>query len=325
MKLRTALVTISLIASGGLLAAATPANADLVTRCDGTGGAVMVPNDLVVPAGKTCWLDGTTVQGDVTVRKGANLVISDGEIEGRVRVNVDAYFDSTGSTVGGGVGVSNAYGAYFDGSEVGAGVGMHGNNEKSFVYAFDSEVSGNVRGTSGEILLDGSTVGGSVAGLDTTYTDVFDSTISRGLRVSENEVGSVLCESEVDGNARYSGNAYGLQIGADGPITTCSGPSYFGRNLEISDNAGTIVVSDNIIRGDLSGTGNDPAPTGENNRVRGTASGQFENLPEPEAAPETVARTLAETPDHAEELAGRVDERRAAADAEATAAGKAQL
>lgn len=323
MKFRAALAA-STLATGWLVAAAAPAYADLVTYCEGTGGAVTVPNDLVVPAGKTCWLDGTSIQGNVTVERSANLVITDGTIEGNARANADGYLDATGSTIAGRVRVANGYGAYFDGSELGKGVVANGANADSFLYAFDSAVAGNVRGIVGEILLDGVTAGGSVAGKGTVYVDVYDSTIARSLTVTGNENGAVICASEVDGNASYRDNSVGLQIGADGPLTTCAGPSYFGRNLDVSDNTGSIVVSDNIIRGDLSGTGNDPVPTGENNRVRGTVSGQFEDLSAPASA-SGPTRTLAAAPDHADELDAQVEERRSGARAEADAAGKAQL
>ena len=54
--------------AAGLLAGlipALPATAALVTHCIGTGGAVTVPNDLYVPAGESCSLEGTTVTGNV--------------------------------------------------------------------------------------------------------------------------------------------------------------------------------------------------------------------------------------------------------------------
>src|SRR5690606_15784208 len=87
MKLRRALAATTLLASGGAIALAAPANADLVTRCVGEGGAVTVPGDLVVPAGKTCWLDGTTVEGNVRVQAGADLIVTGGTLKGSVVVD----------------------------------------------------------------------------------------------------------------------------------------------------------------------------------------------------------------------------------------------
>ena len=62
----TAVVTASVVG-----AAAPAARADLITYCIGTGGAVTVPNDLYVPAGESCSLEGTTVTGNVQVAAGS--------------------------------------------------------------------------------------------------------------------------------------------------------------------------------------------------------------------------------------------------------------
>ncbi|MEE2048141.1 hypothetical protein Q7689_32940, partial [Nocardiopsis tropica] len=74
MKLRSkvAVLATTALAVGGVTLMASPAQADLVTLCSGHGGAVTLPTDLAVPAGKNCFLDGTVIQGDITVRQGAN-------------------------------------------------------------------------------------------------------------------------------------------------------------------------------------------------------------------------------------------------------------
>jgi hypothetical protein len=82
-----------------------------------------------------------------------------------------------------------------------------------------------------------------------------------------------------------------------------------------------VDVTDNIIRGDLTGSGNDPAPTGADNRVRGEASGQFAEL-----AP--AARTMSaqsSTQDHQQELDDKRAERRGSAEEAAEIAGPANL
>ena len=85
-----------------------------------------------------------------------------------------------------------------------------------------------------------------------------------------------------------------------------------------------MSVNGNIIRGDLTGTGNDPAPTGDGNRVRGTVGGQFADMG---AAPQMQARArvLAVKSERGADAQGQVEQRRTAAVAEATAAGPAQL
>src|SRR5690625_6425046 len=103
MKFRSVVATsaTAFLAVGVVTVMAAPAQADLVTTCSGHGGAITLPTDLVVPTGESCYLDGTTVQGDVTVNEEANLHIVGGEIEGEVTVEPDGYFDSSDSSLAG--------------------------------------------------------------------------------------------------------------------------------------------------------------------------------------------------------------------------------
>ena len=88
----TGVLAIAGVAAAGMLTA-TSASADLVTRCSGTAGDVTVPGDLVVPAGQTCDLTGTTVDGDVRVRAGADLIGEDVTVTGDIVGAADAYLD----------------------------------------------------------------------------------------------------------------------------------------------------------------------------------------------------------------------------------------
>src|SRR4051812_37081282 len=88
------LATLTIAVTASLVGAASPAGAALVTYCVGTGGAVTVPNDLLVPAGESCSLEGTKITGNVRVAAGANLVIAGGIVNGEVQVAADGYLDS---------------------------------------------------------------------------------------------------------------------------------------------------------------------------------------------------------------------------------------
>lgn len=325
MKFRTAvaMAAASLVASGGVVAMAGSAAADLTTRCVGEGGAVTVPGDLVVPRGKSCWLDGTTVKGDVRVGKGADLIVVGGTFEGRVRVAENGFLDVTDTTVAGNIGARDAFGTYVYGSDVNGAVNARstGAGPTGFVYVVDSGIDRKVDArVPGELVIENATVGGRVHSEGTTYTDVYNSVVEGRLTVSGAAEGGVVCKSEVYGNASYTGNAQALQIGANGPIVACDGVNYWGGNLDVSDNTGQTVVSNNIIAGDLTGSGNDPAPTGENNRVRGAMSGQFADL-----QPAASMMRMASSGDRGEAVADRAAERRAQAKAEADKAGDARL
>ncbi|MBM7784458.1 hypothetical protein [Tenggerimyces flavus] len=324
MRLRIALTATALAVSGTVVGIAGSAQAGLVTFCDGEGGPVTVPNDLVVAAGKACTLDRTVVQGNVTVRAGADLIVVGGRFEGTVTLAEGAYFDATETTITGNVSGKNAYGSYLDSSEVTGAVLARGdaaNANENFTYAVSSTINKQVDAQAkGELLLDGSHVLGLVKGQGTRYTDVYNSVLEKTLTVSGNAEGSVLCESEVYGDSSWSGNSGHLQLGADGPTVECTGASFFNKNVDISTNTASVELSNVIIRGNLSGDGNDPAPTGANNRVRGTTTGQFVDLLPPAPSGARLAPV-----DHADELGAKAAERRAAAKAEADAAGPAKL
>src|SRR5690625_1712902 len=98
----TGVLTVAAVAAAGMFTA-VPASADLVTRCIGTAGEVTVPGDLVVPPGETCDLTGTTVDGDVRVRAGSDLIGDGVSITGDVIGAGDAYIDLVGSEVAGAV------------------------------------------------------------------------------------------------------------------------------------------------------------------------------------------------------------------------------
>src|SRR5699024_3437554 len=57
------------------------------------------------------------------------------------------------------------------------------------------------------------------------------------------------------------------------------GPSVWGGNVTIAGTTGLAEVSDNIIRGNLTGSGNDSVSASDN-RVRGEVEGQFAEEPE---------------------------------------------
>ncbi|RMB61290.1 hypothetical protein [Tessaracoccus antarcticus] len=315
----------TVLATGLVLAATTtPASADLVTRCIGTAGAVTVPGDLVVPAGQACTLTGTTVEGAVRVMAGADLVVVDATFNDTVAVAADAYFDATTSTVAGTV-TNRGFGVSLDRSELGGDVrGRAGTDASSFTYLYNSAVAGQVDARAGDLLLDSSQVTGQVRGLGTTFVDVINSTLSGALTVKDNTEGTSVCASEVDGETRLTGNT-GVQVGDGDLLGSCTdGANYFGSSLQISNTTAGVSVRGNIIRGDLTGTGNDPAPTGGGNRVRGTLGGQFADMAAT-AQVQARARVLAAQPDRGTEARTQLEQRRTAAVTAATEAGPAQL
>ena len=96
--------------------------------------------------------------------------------------------------------------------------------------------------------------------------------------------GGLLCTSEVDGDLSYAGSGGVVQISAGAPVGPC-GVSYVGGDVALTDNTDGVLISSTIVRGDLRCDGNDLAPTGTDNRVRGASEGQCAELAAPATPP----------------------------------------
>lgn len=309
------------LASAGLAFGAGSAGAALTTLCDGEASDVTVPGDLRVAKDTSCNLTGVTVEGEIRVQAGGDLLLTDSAVAGRVVVQADGYFDATGSDIGGNVVSQGGYGVYLDDSAVGGNyVGRQGEDADPFLYSYDSAIDGRVTVEQGLVHLETVTVGGHLTSEDSLYTDIIDSTLSRSLTVTGAAEGAALCGSEVDGDAEFTGNG-GVQIGTGGSLIDCGDANYLGGDLTVADNTHGTDVSGAIIRGDLAGEGNSPAPTGADNRVRGESTGQFaEHAP---AARTMSAQSSAE--DHKQDLEDKRAERRGAAEDAAEESGPANL
>ncbi|MEE2036664.1 hypothetical protein Q8791_05420 [Nocardiopsis sp. CT-R113] len=322
MKLRSkvAALATTALAVGGVTLMASPAQADLVTLCSGHGGAITLPTDLAVPAGKSCFLDGTVIQGDITVRQGANLHIVGGEVEGEVIVQKDAYFDASDTTVGDRVLNRGSFGTYLEESSTGAAlrtVPVEGGNTDGFAFVVDSSVK-SVNAEVGAVYVSGSRIGGAVKADGVEYADIYDSVVRGALTVTDPTAGGILCDSEVIGAATYTGGAGPVAVGAGEVGGFCSSVNYVDGDLSVSGVTGGVYVDNNIVGGDLVTSDNSPtAQVGDSNRVRG-------GIITEEVALRSLAAAVAEEFEaHEENLVEEVETARADTIDEALAAGPA--
>lgn len=321
---KVALLASAALAASSVILVVQPASGALQTRCTGVAGAVSVPGNLVVPRDRSCTLEGTTVLGNVTVQAGADLLTEGATINGNLTVQADGYADVIDTAVGGAVNGRSQFGVFVEESTVGSisQTNPQASEFAPFIYTFSSDVSGNVVSRAGELLLESSVITGDVTSTDGEYTDIVDSVLNQRLTVRNNALGSVVCESEIYGNAVYEANGSTLQIGGSGDTGPCVGASYWGGNVTFNNNTADVtgfVLANNIVRGNLAGTGNTPAATlGEGNRVRGnltleTAQASMSRMMVQEEASVAVAE------DRSAELEGKIADRRAAAEARAAA------
>jgi hypothetical protein len=284
---------------------------------------VTVPNDLLVPAGQSCALTGTTITGNVSVAAGANLVVTGGRISGEIQVAADGYLDAGNTVVGGGIDLATGgYGVFLEDTGTGSiTVRPKGSATiDSFLFAENAAVDGTVTASAGEVRLDRTTeVTGNVSTTGTYYTDVHDSFVDGTLSVLNSATGSVVCGSAVRGRATFAGNLGGVQLGPNGTLDGCASGGYWGRDVSITNTTGAVTVEDTIIDGKLTTTANTPAArVAANNRIRGGVTG--------EQAPAT-ARALSKRNAEEREAKGekRAATRTSSAVAEADAAGDAGL
>jgi len=313
----------AVVTAAALTIAPGSASADLVTHCIGTGGAVIVPNDLLVPAGQSCALTGTTITGNVSVAAGANLVIAGGHISGEIQVAADGYLDAGDTDVGGGIDLaSGGYGVFLKDTGTGSiTVRPKGSATiDSFLFTENAGIDGTVTANAGEVRLDLTTeVTGNVSTTGTYYTDVHDSFVDGTLSVLNSATGSVVCGSAVRGRATFAGNLGGVQLGPNGTLDGCASGGYWGRDVSITNTTGGVTVDDNIIDGKLTTTANTPAArVAANNRIRGGVAGE-----QASASARAAARLSAEEREAKGEK--RAAARTSAAVQEADAAGDAGL
>ncbi|WP_199442114.1 hypothetical protein [Umezawaea beigongshangensis] len=309
-----AVVTASVLCAPG-------AHADLVMHCVGNGGAVTVPSDLLVPAGESCSLQGTTVTGNVRVADGGNLVVRNGRVGGEIRVASDGYLDATDTRVDGGVTLAaGGFGVFLKNTDTG-GVVVEPRGSaavEGFLFAEQgTRIDGNVTAGVGEISVSDSEVTGNVSTSGAHFTDLHDTFVDGTLSVLNNTNGSVVCGSAVQGRTTFAGNLGGVQLGPNGGLDSCASGGYFARDVSISNTTGRTTLDDTIVNGKLELTANAPvAEIAASSRVRGGIVGDHSVA---DAAGAAAAESVRGT------AVQRAEERLARADASAAMRGRARL
>ena len=121
---------------------ASPAAAEEIA-CTGSLGAITVDN-LRVPQGATCLLDGTQVEGTITVKGNARLVAVNVDVDGNVQAeNSRRVVVKGGSTVGGSVQIVQSGAARVARTAVNADIQFDANSRP--LAALRNTVGGNIQ------------------------------------------------------------------------------------------------------------------------------------------------------------------------------------
>jgi hypothetical protein len=309
------IVAVASLATIALAAAPSQAGAR-PSVCSGTAENLTIRGDLAVPAGASCSLVSTTVTGNVEVRTDATLSLETSTVRGNLTVRSGGFVATLESRVGGRTNLQEAVGGAFEGSELAGRVEV---TDSGFFFSDRTTHGSRVVSNGGQTVIFSGWVDGDLRTNLDLLTDLRETVVTGRLTVEAASSGSVICASEIDGPATLAGNGEVIQVGAGTEVVDCDF-NVFGAGLTIRDNLAVIEVNGNVIRGELACTGNEPAPTGAGNRVRGGATGQCAEL----VAPGAIASAAA--PDA--RLAALLDliaTRTAAAAAAATQAGPAGL
>ena len=324
MARRSITITAGAVGAGALLLAgmALPAQAaGATTTCVGSVSGATVPGNLVVPAGESCSVTDSTVAGRVSVGAGADLLVDNVTVAGTVTVASDGLLDSLDSDMASTVSLTRSYGAYLEGSHVGGEVISQ---TAGFTYSVDSQHDRDVRSANGELYLEGSSVAERVMSIGDLLSDINNTTINGTVLIDGAQLGSILCDSEIDGQTIIRNSADFVQIGGDSPRPGC-GTTVFGGELSLRTNKAAVSVNDAIIGGDLFCTGNAVMPTGADNRVRGAQLGNCATLGA-EATMKIQQRSLAvPAEERKSDALDRLEERRATAAEAVAAAGVAKI
>jgi hypothetical protein len=143
---------------------ALPATAAAAERtCTGPIGAETVDDDVIVPQGATCALDGTTVEGNVKIERSATLLARMARIDGNVQGENAARVVVESSQVGGSVQVKQGGGAEVRDTRVTGDIQLDA-NDGSLQHVARNTVGGNVQVMSnrGGVDIRGNTIDGNL-------------------------------------------------------------------------------------------------------------------------------------------------------------------
>lgn len=263
--------------SAGVTAA--PAHAELITKCEGEGGAVTVPGDLVVPKNRACELNGTTVEGDVRVAPGADLIMNDATIEGKLTIVKDGYADTDSSTVDG-ARLVHAFGMMASTTTFADDVvSRPADTSDGFIELDDSTLKGSLRSRSGELVVRGTDITRDLIANGAYSTEVLDSFIDGKSRVNNNKETTVFCGGAVQGSAVFDRNSGNVQLGVTDTPSGCTSPTYWGKRVRISNTRGNVLVDNVSVNGDLVLRKNaSKARLGHRVVIRGDVIGKYETV-----------------------------------------------
>jgi hypothetical protein len=212
-------------------------------KCVGVIGPIIVDN-VVVPRGAECILDGTQVLGNAKAKPDGDLILARADVRGNVQVKSGSTAVAVNSRIGGDYQCDGCQSQDLFLSGLGGNFQVTAADDQALIVA--SSVDGDVQivdsgSARGFFAIDETIIGGNVKfEKNAGSTLIHENTIAGGLQIFENDV-----EGEF-GNGQFNEN---LVAG----------------NMQLIKNRGPSEVSGNIIEENLQCKENVPPPVGGGN------------------------------------------------------------
>jgi hypothetical protein len=250
---RTIFATV--VALLGLLVGATPAAGDGDTRCVGvfTGTA----DNVIVPSGVECILQGAQVRGNVLAKPESMLFIEQSTVHGNVEVKRLAHTGSFQSLIGGNYRCDDCFFEDVVETRVGGNVAITGADDGDFII--ESTIGGNVQIENSlagafAFIIAGNTIGGDVKFEKNRGPVAIEANrISGELQIFDNNVLGA-CPPENCGMPLENGHFNDNQV--------------LGGNMQVFRNKGPTEVMRNVIAQNLQCFKNTPPPASAGNAAR---------------------------------------------------------
>jgi hypothetical protein len=247
------LVVVALFVSVGMVAGAPVAQAG-DTRCTGvfTGTA----DNIIVPSGEECILEGALVRGNALAEPDSGLFIETSTVRGNVEAKERALTGSFQSSIGGNYKCDDCFFEDVVETTVGGSVEIKGADDGDFVIG--NIIEGNVQ------------IEESLAG-DFAFV-IVQNTVRGNVKLEKNQGPVVIDDNLIYGELQiFENNVTGFC-----PPENCVEPAENGAfidnqvrgNMQVFKNRGPTEISRNQIRQNLQCQENVPPPTGGGNTAR---------------------------------------------------------
>lgn len=234
-------VSASAAAAVAMIAVTAPVAHAASTSCTTELDDTTIAGDLVVPAGATCILGGTTVQGSITVGD-------------------DAWLDATEAVIAGDVVATDAYGVLIDGASVGGDISSFtAGSRAGFLYLYDLRVGGSVAAGGVDVEVSDSTIDGNLTTQAANYVDLLRVSVGGDVALADSDFGVSVGGAVVTGGLSVTGTSRDALLGATRDGAADQWGNTVGGDLVLSANTANLQVAGTTVHGAVRLADNTPA------------------------------------------------------------------